>query len=60
MAKTKPDVAETPKQTVWESKVVVCQCCRSHSNKPSTCSAYNKSVGRKQDATDCKKYKRVK
>ena len=59
MAKTKP-VAEAPKQTVWESKTAVCQCCRLHDNKPSTCSWTGKPVGRKQDATDCKKYKRTK
>ncbi len=57
MAK-KSEAPEVPKPTVWESNAVVCQCCKFHSNKPSTCNAYKKSVGRKQDATDCKKYKR--
>ena len=55
MAKKEPT---KPKPTVWESKSVVCQCCRSHSNKPSKCTVYDKSVGRKQDATDCEKFKR--
>lgn len=55
MAKEQP---ENLVQTVWESKATVCQCCRFHSNKPSTCSAYDKSVGRKQNANDCKKFKR--
>ena len=51
---------EVPKLTVWESKAVVCQCCRFHINNPSTCSAFNKSVGRKQDASQCDKFKRTK
>jgi len=57
MAKSKPEVQ---RPTVWETKAVVCQCCRFHDNKPSTCSAYNKTVGRKQDASKCKKFKRTK
>ncbi len=57
MAKNEPVKS---KPTVWESKAVVCQCCRSHSNKPSTCSEFGKSVGRKQDATKCDEFNRKK
>lgn len=49
MAKKEP---EKPKPTVWESKSVVCQCCQSHSNKPSTCTFTGLSVGRKQEGCD--------
>lgn len=51
---------EEPKLTVWQSKETVCQCCRLHDNKPSTCSVYNQYVGRKQNATECKKFVRAK
>lgn len=52
---TKP----TPvKPTVHEAKAVVCQCCRFHSNHPSTCSFFAKFVGRKMDATKCEGFKR--
>lgn len=44
--------------TVWETNAVVCQCCRYHRNKPSHCDAYDKSVGRKMDASKCEKFKR--
>jgi len=40
---------ETPvKDTVWESKAVVCQCCFFHDNKPSTCRLRKLPVGRKE------------
>jgi hypothetical protein len=48
MAKLKQSMEEVP----------VCVNCRFQTNKPSTCSAYNKSVGRKQDASSCPKFKK--
>jgi hypothetical protein len=46
--------------TVWDNKSIVCQCCKFHYNKPSTCSKFNKSVGRKEDASSCKDFKEGK
>lgn len=37
-----------PKLTVWQSKAVVCQCCKFHSNKPSTCLSKDLTVPRKE------------
>jgi len=54
MSKADPVVVKT----VWETKAVVCQCCKFHSNKPSTCNSYGKSVGRKQDASECERFAR--
>ena len=46
--------------TVWDKGLTVCQCCKSHRNKPSRCITLKKSVGRKQDASSCESFGRKK